>query len=141
MSNNIKEIIIYICSFLFICCSKTIFWALYVFFNQNLGKSIMFGLIWLGFLSSVVKLIAPIILSFYVIKKSNNHFLLSIYNNLKTPLIILLYLFLFDFVIRNFIVKQGFYYDAYYSMFGLSNVFAIICIIAVINNVYKRKRV
>lgn len=111
------------------------------FFNQNLGKSIMFGLIWLGFLSSVVKLIAPIILSFYVIKKSNNHFLLSIYNNLKTPLIILLYLFLFDFVIRNFIVKQGFYYDAYYSMFGLSNVFAIICIIAVINNVYKRKRV
>lgn len=141
MSNNIKEIIIYICSFLFICCSKTIFWALYVFFNQNLGKSIMFGLIWLGFLSSVVKLIAPIILSFYVIKKSNNHFLLNIYNNLKTPLIILLYLFLFDFVIRNFIVKQGFYYDAYYSMFGLSNVFAIICIIAVINNVYKRKRV
>lgn len=141
MSNNIKEIIIYICSFLFICCSKTIFWALYVFFNQNLGKSIMFGLIWLGFLSSVVKLIAPIILSFYVIKKSNNHFILNIYNNLKTPLIILLYLFLFDFVIRNFIVKQGFYYDAYYSMFGLSNVFAIICIIAVINNVYKRKRV
>lgn len=141
MSNNIKEIIIYICSFLFICCSKTIFWALYVFFNQNLGKSIMFGLIWLGFLSSVVKLIAPIILSFYVIKKSNNHFLLNIYNNLKTPLIILLYLFLFDFVIRNFIVKQGFYYDAYYSMFGLSNVFVIICIIAVINNVYKRKRV
>lgn len=141
MSNNIKEIIIYICSFLFICCSKTIFWALYVFFYQNLGKSIMFGLIWLGFLSSVVKLIAPIILSFYVIKKSNNHFLLNIYNNLKTPLIILLYLFLFDFVIRNFIVKQGFYYDAYYSMFGLSNVFAIICIIAVINNVYKRKRV
>lgn len=141
MSNNIKEIIIYICSFLFICCSKTIFWALYVFFNQNLGKSIMFGLIWLGFLSTVVKLIAPIILSFYVIKKSNNHFLLNIYNNLKTPLIILLYLFLFDFVIRNFIVKQGFYYDAYYSMFGLSNVFAIICIIAVINNVYKRKRV
>lgn len=141
MSNNIKEIIIYICSFLFICCSKTIFWALYVFFNQNLGRSIMFGLIWLGFLSSVVKLIAPIILSFYVIKKSNNHFLLNIYNNLKTPLIILLYLFLFDFVIRNFIVKQGFYYDAYYSMFGLSNVFAIICIIAVINNVYKRKRV
>lgn len=141
MSNNIKEIIIYICSFLFICCSKTIFWALYVFFNQNLGKSIMFGLIWLGFLSSVVKLIAPIILSFYVIKKSNSHFLLNIYNNLKTPLIILLYLFLFDFVIRNFIVKQGFYYDAYYSMFGLSNVFAIICIIAVINNVYKRKRV
>ena len=141
MSNNIKEIIIYICSFLFICCSKTIFWALYVFFNQNLGKSIMFGLIWLGFLSSVVKLIAPIILSFYVIKKYNNHFLLNIYNNLKTPLIILLYLFLFDFVIRNFIVKQGFYYDAYYSMFGLSNVFAIICIIAVINNVYKRKRV
>ena len=141
MSNNIKEIIIYICSFLFICCSKTIFWALYVFFNQNLGKNIMFGLIWLGFLSSVVKLIAPIILSFYVIKKSNNHFLLNIYNNLKTPLIILLYLFLFDFVIRNFIVKQGFYYDAYYSMFGLSNVFAIICIIAVINNVYKRKRV
>lgn len=141
MSNNIKEIIIYICSFLFICCSKTIFWALYVFFNQNLGKSIMFGLIWLGFLSSVVKLIAPIILSFYVIKKSNNHFLLNIYNNLKTPLIILLYLFLFDFVIRNFIVKQGFYYDAYYSMFGLSNVFAIIYIIAVINNVYKRKRV
>lgn len=141
MSDNIKEIIIYICSFLFICCSKTIFWALYVFFNQNLGKSIMFGLIWLGFLSSVVKLIAPIILSFYVIKKSNNHFLLNIYNNLKTPLIILLYLFLFDFVIRNFIVKQGFYYDAYYSMFGLSNVFAIICIIAVINNVYKRKRV
>ena len=141
MSNNIKEIIIYICSFLFICCSKTIFLALYVFFNQNLGKSIMFGLIWLGFLSSVVKLIAPIILSFYVIKKSNNHFLLNIYNNLKTPLIILLYLFLFDFVIRNFIVKQGFYYDAYYSMFGLSNVFAIICIIAVINNVYKRKRV
>ena len=141
MSNNIKEIIIYICSFLFICCSKTIFWALYVFFNQNLGKSIMFGLIWLGFLSSVVKLIAPIILSFYVIKKSNNHFLLSIYNNLKTSLIILIYLFLFDFVIRNFIVKQGFYYDAYYSMFGLSNVFAIICIIAVINNVYKRKRV
>lgn len=141
MSNNIKEIIIYICSFLFICCSKTIFWALYVFFNQTLGKSIMFGLIWLGFLSSVVKLIAPIILSFYVIKKSNSHFLLNIYNNLKTPLIILLYLFLFDFVIRNFIVKQGFYYDAYYSMFGLSNVFAIICIIAVINNVYKRKRV
>ena len=141
MSNNIKEIIIYICSFLFICCSKTIFWALYVFFNQNLGKSIMFGLIWLGFLSSVVKLIAPIILSFYVIKKSNNHFLLNIYNNLKTPSIILLYLFLFDFVIRNFIVKQGFYYDAYYSMFGLSNVFAIIYIIAVINNVYKRKRV
>lgn len=141
MSNNIKEIIIYICSFLFICCSKTIFWALYVFFNQNLGKSIMFGLIWLGFLSSVVKLIAPIILCFYVIKKSNSHFLLNIYNNLKTPLIILLYLFLFDFVIRNFIVKQGFYYDAYYSMFGLSNVFAIICIIAVINNVYKRKRV
>ena len=141
MSNNIKEIIIYICSFLFICCSKTIFWALYVFFNQNLGKSIMFGLIWLGFLSSVVKLIAPIILSFYVIKKSNSHFLLNIYNNLKTPLIILLYLFLFDFFIRNFIVKQGFYYDAYYSMFGLSNVFAIICIIAVINNVYKRKRV
>lgn len=141
MSNNIKEIIIYICSFLFICCSKTIFWALYVFFNQNLGKSIMFGLIWLGFLSILIKLIAPIILSFYVIKKSNNHFLLNIYNNLKTPLIILLYLFLFDFVIRNFIVKQGFYYDAYYSMFGLSNVFAIICIIAVINNVYKRKRV
>ena len=141
MSNNIKEIIIYIFSFLFICFSKTIFWALYFFFNQNLGKSIMFGLIWLGFLSSVVKLIAPIILSFYVIKKSNNHFLLNIYNNLKTPLIILLYLFLFDFVIRNFIVKQGFYYDAYYSMFGLSNVFAIICIIAVINNVYKRKRV
>ena len=141
MSNNIKEIIIYICSFLFICCSKTIFWALYVFFNQNLGKSIMFGLIWLGFLSSVVKLIAPIILSFYVIKKSNNHFLLNIYNNLKSPLIIFLYLFLFDFAIRNFIVKQGFYYDAYYSMFGLSNVFAIICIIAVINNVYKRKRV
>lgn len=140
MSNNIKEIIIYICSFLFICCSKTIFWALYVFFNQNLGKSIMFGLIWLGFLSSVVKLIAPIILSFYVIKKSNNHFLLNIYNNLKTPLIILLYLFLFDFVIRNFIVKQGFYYDAYYSMFGLSNVFAIICIIAIINTIYERKR-
>lgn len=140
MSNNIKEIIIYICSFLFICCSKTIFWALYVFFNQNLGKSIMFGLIWLGFLSSVVKLIAPIILSFYVIKKSNNHFLLNIYNNLKTPLIILLYLFLFDFVIRNFIVKQGFYYDAYYSMFGLSNVFAIIYIIAIINTIYERKR-
>lgn len=141
MSNNIKEIIIYICSFLFICCSKTIFWALYIVFNQNLGRSIMFGLIWLGFLSILIKLIAPIILSFYVIKKSNNHFLLNIYNNLKTPLIILLYLFLFDFVIRNFIVKQGFYYDAYYSMFGLSNVFAIICIIAVINNVYKRKRV
>lgn len=141
MSNNIKEIIIYICSFLFICCSKTIFWTLYIVFNQNLGRSIMFGLIWLGFLSILIKLIAPIILSFYVIKKSNNHFLLNIYNNLKTPLIILLYLFLFDFVIRNFIVKQGFYYDAYYSMFGLSNVFAIICIIAVINNVYKRKRV
>lgn len=140
MSNNIKEIIIYICSFLFICCSKTIFWALYVFFNQNLGKSIMFGLIWLGFLSSVVKLIAPIILSFYVIKKSNNHFLLNIYNNIKTPSIILLYLFLFDFVIRNFIVKQGFYYDAYYSMFGLSNVFAIIYIIAIINTIYERKR-
>lgn len=141
MSDNIKEIIIYICSFLFICFSKTIFWTLYIVFNQNLGRSIMFCLIWLGFLSILIKLIAPIILSFYVIKKSNNHFLLNIYNNLKTPLIILLYLFLFDFVIRNFIVKQGFYYDAYYSMFGLSNVFAIIYIIAVINNVYKRKRV
>lgn len=140
MSDNIKEIIIYICSFLFICFSKTFFWALYVFFNQNLGRSIMFGLIWLGFLSILIKLIAPIILSFYVIKKSNNHFLLNIYNNLKTPSIILLYLFLFDFVIRNFIVKQGFYYDAYYSMFGLSNVFAIIYIIAIINTIYERKR-
>lgn len=141
MSNNIKEIIIYICFFLFICFSKTIFWTLYIVFNQNLGRSIMFGLIWLGFLSILIKLIAPIILSYCVIKKSKNHFLLNIYNNIKTPSIILLYLFLFDFVIRNFIVKQGFYYDAYYSMFGLSNVFAIICIIAVINNVYKRKRV
>ena len=140
MSDNIKEIIIYICSFLFICFSKTIFWTLYIVFNQNLGKSIMFGLIWLGFLSSVVKLIAPIILSYCVIKKSKNHFLLNIYNNIKTPSIILLYLFLFDFVIRNFIVKQGFYYDAYYSMFGLSNVFAIIYIIAIINTIYERKR-
>lgn len=70
-------------------------------------------------------------MSLYVIKKSDNKVLLSLYNNLKLPSIILFFLIGFDFivkhyVVKHYVVKQGYYFDEYYKIFGTYPVFVIL---------------
>lgn len=86
----------------------------------------MFSLIWLGFLSFIIKLILPTAMSLYVIKKSDNKVLLSLYNNLRLPSIILFFLIGFDFIVKHYVVKQGYYFDEYYKIFGTYPVFVIL---------------
>lgn len=131
----ICEILCFINTFLFACLSSVILASLYFLFSSSSGREIMFSLIWLGFLSIIIKLILPIAMSLYVIKKSDNKVLLSLYNNLKIPSIILFFLIGFDFIVKHYIVKQGYYSDEYYKILGTYPVFIIIYIIAIINTI------
>lgn len=135
----IIEVIIYVSIFILTCLSTLILWAMYIFSSADRGNEIMFSLVWLGVLAVIIKLIIPIVMSLYVIKKSNNKILLSIYNNCKIPSIILFFLIGFDFIVKHYIVKQGYYHDTYLDMFGTYPVFIVIYIIAIINTM-KLKR-
>lgn len=131
----IYEIVCYISTFLFACLSSVILASLYFVISSSSGREIMFSLIWLGFLSFIIKLLLPTAMSLYVIKKADNKVLLSLYNNLKIPSIILFFLIGFDFIVKHYIVKQGYYSDEYYKILGTYPVFIIIYIIAIINTI------
>lgn len=131
----IGEVLGYISIFLFACLSTVILASLYFLISGSGGREIMFSLVWLGFLSIILKLIIPITMSLCVIKKNDNQILLRLYNNIKIPSIILFFLIGFDFIVKHYVVKQGYYYDAYSHMFGTYPVFLVIYVIAIINTI------
>ena len=135
-----KGMIIYVTSFLLVAYNSCLMLALLALFMMHTPcEGRMCGLLHIAIIllfSYILKIIIPIWGSIYIIKKSDNKKLLSIYNNFKTPAIILSCLIGLDcimFILIN--VLFGYDINQYVLLFGLTPVFIIIYIIAIINTI------
>ncbi len=138
-----KEVIIYIVCFLLVCFSYLIlFMTAYNLYTKLVlskieGNCRMCGMLEIGLLwlfSWLIKIVIPIKGSLWVIKKSDNKKLQSIYNNFKVPAMILFFVVCFDVLIKMYIFKD-YYLGQYLWTSAITPIFLIIYIIAVVNTV------
>ncbi|MBP3924528.1 hypothetical protein J6E39_04730 [bacterium] len=129
MKKENVELIQYITVFLLTSFSTAIF--LYInmlVMSDDVPFATLVTALLLFYLSILIKLIVPIIGSIYVVKHFSNKYILNIYQSLKWSTVILIYAYGFDYIIGHYIIKD----NAYTLLYGISPVYAVIYVFALI---------
>ncbi|GBF23035.1 hypothetical protein tpqmel_0439 [Candidatus Gastranaerophilus sp. (ex Termes propinquus)] len=138
---DIKGVVVYAAVFLLINYSFVLMFIPYSYFVLDYAckpDTKMCGFLEMGLFalfSQLLKLIVPIWGSLYIIKKFNNKALKSIYNNFVIPTIIFLFCVCFDYIMKTYIIKYGYYHSRYDVVIAATKTFLPVYIIAMINTV------